>query len=187
MTELWLVRHGQTDWNLTGRWQGQAPQAPGLNEAGWKQVLAARDQLKDIRFCAVYASDLLRSRQTAERIAESLDLSVHFDPRLREINLGAWEGMLSDDIKAQYPAEMDARAKDPFHTRAPGGESPHQVSARVHAAVAEIGAKHLDGSVLIIAHGLSLAVILCHAHGIPTEQVYDHIPENAKPQRVEWK
>jgi len=187
MTILWLVRHGQTDWNLTGRWQGQASDAPGLNETGRAQALSAREPLKDVRISAIYSSDLLRSIQTAELVAEPSGLSVNPEPGLREIDLGVWEGMLSEDIQKQYPVELETRAKDPFHVRAPQGESPSEVAERVLAAVSDIVKRHPNESVLIVAHGVSLAIILCHALGIPLEQVYEYIPENAKPYCVEWK
>ena len=186
MTTLWLVRHGQTDWNLTGRWQGQAPHAPELNDVGRTQALAIRNQLKDVRLSAVYSSDLLRSRQTAELIAEPFGLPVTLEPHLREMNLGSWEGMLSDDIQAQFPQELIMRAQDPLNTRAPKGESPFEVAERVYAALDEIAAKHRGESVLIVGHGVSLAVIICRAQGIPLARVYEHIPDNAKPYRVEW-
>ena len=187
MTNFWLVRHGQTDWNLTGRWQGQTPYAPPLNDVGRAQALGIRDQLKDVGFSAIYSSDLLRSRQTAELLAGSLGLTVTVEPRLREMNLGTWEGMLSDEIKAQFPQELVARARDPLNTRAPQGESPMEVEKRVIPAVDEIAAKHREESVLIVAHGISLAVIICHAQGIPLDHVYEYIPDNAKPYRVELK
>ncbi len=187
MTDLWLLRHGQTDWNLTGRWQGQTSEAPGLNDMGRAQTLAACDQWTDVSFSAIYSSDLLRARQTAELIAESLGLTVTLEPRLREMNLGAWEGMFSDEIEAQYPQELAERARNPFQARAPQGESPAEVAERVIAAVNETAVKYQDKSVLIVAHGISLAVIICRAQGIPLDNVYEHIPENAKPYRVEWK
>ena len=187
MTILWLVRHGQTDWNLTGRWQGQASDAPGLNEAGRAQALLACEQLKGVHISAAYSSDLLRSIQTAKLIAETFGLDVNLKPGLREINLGLWEGMFSDDIQKQYPVELEARVKDPFHFRAPQGEAPSEVADRVLAAVSKIVANHPDESVLIVAHGVSLAIILCHALEIPVKQVYENIPENAKPYCVEWK
>ena len=187
MTDLWLIRHGQTDWNLTGRWQGQASDAPGLNDTGYSQALAVREQMTGKSFSAIYSSNLLRARQTAELIAEPLDLTITLEPRLREINLGAWEGMLSSDIEAQYPRELEERRQNPFYAHAPNGESPLEVSKRVIAAVNEIAWKHPNNSVLIVSHGVSLAVIICHAQGIRMDKVYEHIPENAKPYHVEWQ
>lgn len=186
MTELWLVRHGQTDWNLTGRWQGQASDAPGLNETGRAQALAICEQMNGNNFSAVYSSDLLRARQTAELIAEPQGLTVTLEPRLQEINLGAWEGMLSEEIEAKYPQELAERARNPFETPAPNGESPREVAERVLSAIDEITNKHPRESVLIVAHGVSLAVIICHTQGFRTEDVYEHIPNNAQPYFVQW-
>jgi broad specificity phosphatase PhoE len=187
MTDLWLVRHGQTDWNLTGRWQGQTSHAPGLNDVGRAQALSTREHLTGIRFSAIYCSDLLRARQTAELISESLNLNITLEPRLREMHLGVWEGMLSSEIEIQYPQELAERERDPLHARAPQGESPLEVEERVIPAVTDITEKYPDDSVLIVSHGVSLAVIICHAQGFPMDAVYEHIPENAIPYRVEWK
>jgi broad specificity phosphatase PhoE len=186
MTDLWLLRHGQTDWNVTGRWQGQTSEAPGLNDMGRAQAISVREHLTGVRFTAIYCSDLLRARQTAKLISESLNLNISLEPRLREMNLGAWEGMLSDDIEARYPRELAERAHDPLHARPPHGEAPSDVKKRVIAAVMDIAKKYPDESVLIVSHGIALAVIICHAQGIPMEEVYKHIPENTTPCRVEW-
>lgn len=186
MTELWLVRHGQTDWNLAGRWQGQASDAPGLNDTGYAQALTIHEQLKGIEISAIYSSDLLRARQTAELIAKPMGLPVTLEPRLREINLGVWEGMPSEEIEAKYPRELAERARNPFRTRAPNGESPSEVTERVLAAINEIADKHRNESILIVAHGISLAVIICHSEGFPMEDVYLHIPDNAQPYHVQW-
>jgi broad specificity phosphatase PhoE len=187
MTDFWLVRHGQTDWNLTGRWQGQSSEAPSLNETGRKQALALLDQLKHVQFSAIYSSDLLRSRQTAELIANHLCLGVTLESRLREMNLGDWEGMLSDEIQSQYPQELAERTCNPLHAHAPGGESPLQVAKRVVAAVQDIGMRGHDKPVLIVAHGISLAIIACLARCIPLNKLYEYVPDNAKLIHVQWK
>jgi broad specificity phosphatase PhoE len=187
MTSFWLVRHGQTDWNLTGRWQGQSPEAPPLNENGRAQVLALGSQLKDLSISAIYASDLLRTQQTAELLAKPLGLQVILEPRLREMNLGEWEGMYSDEIETRFPRELAKRARDPVHTPAPGGESPAQMVTRVLAAANHIEMRHCGETVMLVAHGVSLAILTCISQGIPMERVYDYVPENAKLLRVEWK
>ena len=186
-TDLWLVRHGQTDWNLTGRWQGQASDAPGLNETGRAQALALRKQIKGNNFSAIYSSDLLRARQTAELIAEPLGLTVTLEPRLREMNLGAGEGVLSEEIEVKYSRELADRARNPLETPAPNGESPREVAERVLPAINKIAGKHPDKSILIVAHGISLAVIICHSEGFRMDDIYQHIPNNAQPYRVQWR
>jgi broad specificity phosphatase PhoE len=187
MTGLWLVRHGQTDWNLTGRWQGQSGNAPGLNDEGRAQVLEVCEKLQRRNITAIYSSDLLRARQTASLIADSLHLTVILEPHLREINLGIWEGMLSEEIKKDYAEELAQRSLHPFQTSAPNGESPHDVSERVLPAINEIAGAHHDENILIVSHAMTLAVIICQAMGFQKEDIYQLVPENAQPYYVQWK
>ena len=186
MTDLWLVRHGQTDWNVSGRLQGQAGQAPGLNAVGRAQALALRVQLENIRFSAVYSSDLLRSRETAHLIAAPLGLTITLEPRLREMHLGAWEGMFSIDVEERYPQQLAERMHNPLNANAPQGESLLEVAERVVAATTEIAKKHTSETVLLVGHGVSLAVIICYAQGITLDQVYRKIPDNAVLNHVRW-
>src|SRR5512133_3224959 len=142
MTEFWLVRHGQTDWNVHGRWQGQSPKAPGLNEFGRTQALVVRDRLQNVPISIVYSSDLLRAQQTAELIAKPLGLSIMLETRLREMNLGEWEGMLASAVAEHYPREWEERERNALHARTPGGEALHEVAERVIPAMDEIAHKH---------------------------------------------
>ena len=187
VSNLWLARHGQTDWNLQGRWQGQSPDAPPLNEAGRAQALAILDQAQDLDFSAIYSSDLPRAQQTAELVAGPLSLPLTLEPSLREMDLGVWEGMLYEDIRSRFPGEYALRSHDPMYTRAPCGESPMDVAERVIPVMDEIAARHPGESVLIVSHGISLAILACHARGIPLDNVYEHVPENAKLYHIEWK
>ena len=104
MIQLILIRHGQTQWNREGRWQGQAD--PPLNALGRRQARRAALDLRGARLDHLYSSDLRRALETAHIIGADLGLAVIPDPRLREINLGRWQGMLSADIEAQYPDEF---------------------------------------------------------------------------------
>jgi broad specificity phosphatase PhoE len=192
MTYLWIVRHGQTDWNVQGRWQGQTPDAPPLNAAGLAQAQTLAEQLADqaardgIAFAALYSSDLLRARQTAEAIAQRLGLPIHLDPRLREVHLGAWEGMLGEDVALRYVAELDERRRDPVHSRPPQGETVFELAARVGQALDDIAQAHPHANVIVVSHGLAIAAVLCLANGRPLEQVFAQIPDNAAPQIITW-
>jgi broad specificity phosphatase PhoE len=192
MTYIWLVRHGQTDWNVQGRWQGQTPDAPPLNAAGLAQAQTLAEQLADqaardgIAFAALYSSDLLRARQTAEVIARRLGLPVRLDARLREAHLGAWEGMLGDEVALRYVAELDERRRDPVHSRPPQGESVYEVAARVGQAFDAIAHAHPDQHVVVVSHGLALAAGLCLAEGRPLAEVFTRIPDHAAAQVVRW-
>ena len=186
MTRLWLVRHGETDWNIEGRWQGQAPHAPPLNAAGHTQSESLAEQLNSHIFDTLYSSDLLRAIQTAEIVGARLDLRVQVEPRLREINQGEWEGMLGSDIARLYPAQWAARERDPLNAHPPGGESVVEVAARAWAAAADIARRHLGGAALVVSHGLLLATLICRARGLPLQNAFTLIPVNARPEIIDW-
>lgn len=184
MTRLILVRHGETDWNRDGRFQGQAD--PPMNAAGREQARLLARQFRGRPVEAVYSSDLQRAAETARLVAEMLRLPVVLDPRLREIRLGAWEGRLVEEIIRQFPAEWEARQSDPLRSRAPLGESVEEVAARVWQAADEIAARHPHGPVLVVAHGVSLATLRCRARRIALNRVGEWIPENCEPDEIEW-
>jgi alpha-ribazole phosphatase len=184
MTMFYLVRHGQTDWNKEGRYQGQADTP--LNAAGEEQARQLAGKFDGIQIDAVYSSDLQRARRTAEAIGQALQLPVQLDVRLREINHGVWEGMLFTDIMRQYAAEIKEREMNPLEARAPGGESVLEVAERVLTAAESIAIMHPDETVILVSHGLALAVLACAGHGYPLTEVFKHVPENAQPDLIEW-
>ena len=179
MTVLLLIRHGQTDWNREGRYQGQSD-IP-LNETGRAeaQQLAARLVHEGMTPEAIYTSDLARARETARILATACNAPVYADARLREINQGVWEGMTVDDIQARFPSDFQKYMEDPLRAGPPQGETVGRVQARVLEAVDEILARHPRGRVALVSHGLALALIRAHAAGRPLEQVWDLIPANA--------
>ena len=184
MTELCLVRHGQTDWNLEGRYQGQSD-IP-LNAIGRIQARTLARKLEGCSFCAIYSSDLERAKETSGVIATVLDLPVTTDTRLREINQGEWEGQFVTIIRNHYVELWKQRTTDPASIRPPGGETVREVAERVYTALDDITHIHPTGSVLIVSHGLALATVLCKVRGITIGQAYSVIPENAEPIWVEW-
>jgi len=186
MTWLWLIRHGETDWNVEGRWQGQAESAPPLNETGQRQSHAIAQQLAGNEFAAIYSSDLLRARQTAEIIASRLGLPIQFESRLREINQGKWEGMLGRDIATQYPLEWADRERDPIYASPPDGESAADVATRVWAAADAIATHYPTGNVIIVSHGFALATLICKVRDLPLARAFGLIPDNAHPEIVAW-
>lgn len=185
MTRLCIIRHGQTDWNLEGRYQGQSD-VP-LNQNGLLQAASLIETLNGHTFAAIYSSDLTRARQTAEPIAKRLGMPVRLEPRLREINQGEWEGVLVDEIKARYAEIWSQRTVDPANVRPPGGETVGEVAQRVHAALDDIARLYPTGHVLVVSHGLSIATAVCRAQNIPVGQAYTVIPDNVQPVWMEWQ
>jgi alpha-ribazole phosphatase len=184
MIRFCLVRHGQTDWNLEGRYQGQSD-VP-LNKNGRAQAHTLAEKLLDRPLTAIYTSDLKRAAETAAIIAAAIQKPVISEPRLREINQGEWEGQLVSVIKTRYAELWQQRTVDPASIRPPGGETVEDVAKRVYAALDEIARIRQKGSVLIVSHGLALATVICKVRGIPVGQAYSVIPENAELLWVEW-
>lgn len=185
MTSLYLIRHGQTDWNIQGRYQGQAD-VP-LNEAGRAQARALAEALEGEGIGAIYSSDLARAHDTASELGERIGVPVVVDRRLREVSQGEWEGRLANEIERLYPDVWARRRDKPLEVPPPGGETVAQVRERILEAVNEILKRHPDDKVALVSHGLALAVILGHHRQLPIEQVWDLIPGNAEWQKIEWR
>jgi broad specificity phosphatase PhoE/GNAT superfamily N-acetyltransferase len=184
VTEFWLVRHGQTDWNVEGRYQGQSD-IP-LNPTGLEQARRLAQSLNGLSFDAIYSSDLARAHQTALEIARVVGKPVYVDRRLREICQGEWEGQKLEEIKANFGRIAPQSPRDPLNDRAPGGESTLEVAQRVAQCAMEIADQQPYGKILIVSHGFALATLICQAHGIPLERVYTRIPDNAAPEVIAW-
>jgi broad specificity phosphatase PhoE len=182
--QLHLVRHGQTDWNVEGRFQGQAD--PPLNATGLAQAEALAAALVLDRHQALYTSDLARARQTAAALAERTGLAARLEPRLREVHHGQWDGLLLAEIVGRFPDDWAERERLPETARPPGGETVREVAARVGAALDDIARRHPAGSVLVVSHGLALATALCRARGLPLGRAPELIPPHATLVTVEW-
>lgn len=148
---LLLVRHGQSEWNAEGRWQGQAD--PPLSELGEEQARDAATRLAGTGFTAVISSDLRRARRTAEILAEALGLPVAVDPDLREIDVGDWQGLTRAEIEAGWPGELadwsEGRSESP-----PGGETRAHLAERARGAlVRAAGGADPGDRLLVVAHG----------------------------------
>jgi broad specificity phosphatase PhoE len=188
MTTLILIRHGQTDWNVEGRWQGQAD--PLLNERGREEARRTARALRRFEFAALYSSDLRRAIETAQIIAVRMALQIIPELRLREIHLGVWQGMLSTDIQAKYPDEFRRWHALPLAVHPPGGEDIPALAACVLPAVNEIIMRYPDPTgtfgqrVGIVAHELPIAVIVCRATGAGLERLREMIPRPGAWQEV---
>jgi alpha-ribazole phosphatase len=161
---LYLVRHGQTDWNLNHRFQGQTD-VP-LDPTGEEQARRIAQRLSSVPIDAVYSSDLTRAVQTAETIAGHHRLKVIPDQRWRELAFGAWEGLTYQEIKSMAPDLIEKWQTDPLQAAAPGGETLLQLAARVQSALDDLRTRHADQTVLLALHGGPIQVLLCLALGV---------------------
>jgi broad specificity phosphatase PhoE len=161
-TTVYLIRHGETDWNLAGRWQGHAD-VP-LNEIGLRQarVVAQRLAAEDVRFDAIYSSDLARAFQTAWEIGAAVKVAVQLLPNLREIDLGTWSGLTYGEIKTTHPTEIALLEAGQDIPRG-GGETLSALRKRVVEAVDAIAHHHGAGTLGLITHGGCIRMLLAHA------------------------
>jgi probable phosphoglycerate mutase len=158
VTELLLVRHGETDWNRDQRFQGHAD--PPLNETGRAQARSVANDLAAERIDAIYTSDLARARETAELIAERAGVPFVLEPQLREVDVGEWQGLTQDEIEERFPEGMRN-----WHERGHGwerGETYDQLAERVLEALERIVSRHPGGRVVVVGHGGTIRVTRAH-------------------------
>lgn len=163
MTRLILVRHGLTDWNAEHRFQGKTD-VP-LNEKGCRQAQALGARLKDAQLDAIYASDLSRAWDTARYIAgHHDDVEIVPDARLREIDFGEWEGHTWPELRDNGQAELLERwANDIASVTPPNGESLDDTLERIKAFLQDLRDRHNGETLLLAAHGGTLAILICLA------------------------
>lgn len=168
MTTIYLCRHGVTDWNRDGRWQGQTD-VP-LNETGRLQAAALAESLRGVPLVAVYTSTLQRAIQTGQIVARLHGIPLFHDARLREMHLGLWEGTQRAD-RARLDQQVMAAWRDtPRRIRPPGGESIDELDERVSAALYDIITAYPDASVCMVGHRMTNAVIRSQVLGRPLEE-----------------
>ena len=146
------------------------------------QLLAANG----VPFQAVFSSQLSRARSTAAIIAGFLNLPVFVDNRLREIELGEWEGELFTEIREQFPEKVKERLTNAARTRTPGGESAMEVAQRMAEAADDIANCHPGEDVIVVGHGFSLCVLAALANGGSLDAVYTSLLPHADPLIIEW-
>lgn len=165
VTRVILLRHGETVWNLEGRYQGQLDSP--LTPVGVAQAQALARRAARVRFAALYSSDLGRARQTAACIAETTGHEIRTDARLRERHLGIFQNLLKAGLKEQFPDEYRLfKSGGPDHV-IPQGESGRQAADRSNACLEEIARRHPGETIVIVTHGGNLSALLRHTLNIP--------------------
>ncbi len=180
---LLLVRHGQTDWNLEGRYQGRVD-VP-LNGAGREQAAQLARDLADRQIDLLVSSPLQRALDTARAIARGRDLGVRVDPRFREINLGEWEGRLSTEIARDYPDLFPFWLSDPGTVRPPGGETIAEVHDRVIPALEELATANPGRTLCLVAHKVVMVVIRCHYLRLDLREEMGRMPANGRWEEMD--
>ncbi|MEV0678128.1 histidine phosphatase family protein [Actinosynnema sp. NPDC050436] len=166
LNRLVLWRHGETDYNATGRMQGHLD--VGLTETGWNQARFAVPVLAGFAPELVVASDLRRARDTATVFTTATGIGLRVDERLRETNLGKWQGLTSDEIEVEWPGVLDAWRADAT-LAPPDGENRTEVAERALAVVEEVD-REFSGTVLLCAHGGLISALTGQLLDLPVDR-----------------
>ena len=173
MTTIYLIRHAEAEGNLyrriQGHWNGQ------VTPRGQQQIDALAERFRDVPLDAVFSSDLQRTKDTAGAILKYHDLQLETTPRLREANLGVWEGRPWGDVEYASPEQMYYFNHDPAKWDIPQCEHFPEVQARRRAVLAEIAARYDGQTVAVVSHGVAIRSFLASALGIPSEKI-DTLP-----------
>jgi len=162
--KLLLTRHGQTDWNIAGRYQGHSD-IP-LNQMGQSQAAKIAQRLSQETIHAIYTSDLSRAAHTAQAIADFHQLEIKKDLRWRELSFGDWEGMTYKEMSTHSPDLFSKWMLDSMNISTPNGETLAQLAERAKAALDEIKRIHKDQTVLVVSHSGAIQSLLSTVLGV---------------------
>lgn len=181
--ELILIRHGQTVWNANHKTQGRTDIE--LDDTGRAQANLLARRLSGMHVDAVYASPLLRARETATILAQPHKLPVRNHPLLMERDFGIWEGESFPDLLAKYPDEMRQWQEDPTGVTPQGAETLHEVGERCAAFLQELAHTHTgDDVVAVVSHSIPLRLIVAGLIGLPAARLHCLHMDNAAYTRM---
>ena len=184
-TEIILIRHGETEWNLQQRMQGHSNS--DLSSVGQAQIQALGQWMKNVPFNYIYSSDSLRAKQTAEAITQFSGHELKIDLRLREKNLGVFEGLTSEEARESNPEVFRLFKTAGSKYVIDEGESTQQLQDRALEIVEEIRIKHPEDRVLLVTHGGFIRVVMKHSLGLSLETPTRFLIRNTGVFRLVWE
>ena len=170
MTEIVLVRHGETDWNVAEVFRGRIDIE--LSETGLKRAELLAEYLGDLRIAAIYSSPLKRALKTAEMIAGHHNLNVEIAPGLVDFDYGEWQGLSHEVVKDRYKELYAEWIKNPHQVKMPTGESLNDVRRRVSSVVDSVVARN-EGTVVLVAHRVVNKVLICFSLGLDNSHFWN--------------
>ena len=184
-TEIILIRHGETEWNSQQRMQGHSNS--DLSSVGQAQIQALGQWMKNVPFDLIYSSDSLRAKQTAEAITQFSGHELKIDLRLREKNLGVFEGLTSEEARERHPEVFRLFKTAGSKYVIDEGESTQQLQDRALEIVEEIRIKHPEERVLLVTHGGFIRVVMKHSLGLSLESPTRFLIRNTGVFRLVWE
>ena len=183
-TEIILIRHGETEWNSQLRMQGHSNSA--LSEVGRGQIQALGEWMGNVSFDHIYSSDSLRARQTAEAITQYSGDTLQFDQRIREKNLGVFEGLTSIEAMERHPGIYRLFKTGGANYVIDEGESTQQVLDRALEFIEEIRLRHSEQRVVMVTHGGVVRVLMKHTLGLSIDAPTSFLIKNTGIFRLVW-
>ena len=180
-----MIRHGETEWNSQQRMQGHSNS--DLSFVGQAQIQALGEWMKNVPFDHIYSSDSLRAKQTAEAITQFSGHELKIDLRLREKNLGVFEGLTSDEASERHPEVFRLFKTAGSKYVIDEGESTQQLQDRALEIVDEIRIKHPEEHVLLVTHGGFIRVVIKHSLGLSLETPTRFLIRNTGVFRLVWE
>ena len=182
-TEVILIRHGETEWNLSGRWQGHADSP--LSARGIEQAEALGKRMLNEQLNSFYSSDLERARHTSRLVGGPSEWNPEFMESLRERDLGVLEGLTTDEMKVKYPQEYQSFRNDGPEYQVPGGESFKQFYDRCSGALEEVAVRNPGKRIGVVTHGGFLGAIFRYVLNIPLDAERNFVLLNCSVNRLE--
>ena len=167
---IYLVRHGQTEWNIKGKTQGHGNSK--LTQKGIDQAKALADSISSLPIDYIYSSDLGRAVETAEIISNKFGLDVIETPALREMGFGKWEGLLIKEIQEEYKDIYHTWRNQPHLAEIPGGETLQIIKERTDKFLAELNEKYDGKHIVLVTHSVTARVILLSILNSSMENIY---------------
>ncbi len=184
MIRLFFIRHGQTVWNHSGRYQG-ITDVP-LSDFGRRQAQSLVPYFDKVEVDAVYASDLSRARDTAFPLAKSKGLDMQVISALREIDFGDWEGLTYEEITARWPGAIEHMYSHPDTLKIQNGESFADVQERSYTALRKILAERDGQTIAVISHGGTIRCLLCALLGLDLHLAWNFKQDNTNVTEVHY-
>ena len=184
-TVLILIRHGETLWNTQLRMQGSLDS--DLTPEGESQIKALGEWMKEVPFNYLYCSDTARAHKTAEAISKFTGHNLNLDKRLREKNLGVFEGLTSEEARERYPETFQQFKTAGASYVIDQGESTQQLLERSLDAIEEIRDRHPQKVAVVVTHGGVVRVLMKHVLGIPLDAPTQFLISNTGIFRLVWR
>ncbi|MGL5346991.1 MAG: histidine phosphatase family protein [Peptostreptococcaceae bacterium] len=182
---FYIVRHGQTNWNILGKTQGHGNS--DLTQKGEEQAKELAEAINNYPIDLIFSSDLGRALQTAEIVGDKIEIKVEKTESLREMGFGVWEGLLINEIKRDHATTYDTWRNEPHLVDIEGGETLHIIKERVDKFITELNEKYDNKHILLVSHSVTVRVMLLSFLNSGMENIYRIKQDNTALNIVEFK